>query len=118
MKCEVPDFDAAVSPPSSRQDADPYRDSILRDTKVRDLTPNLSRNGDAKASDNKATVQDVIDEFVYKPDGSENSIKSLLIVEESTAEGKTVAAFLHHLRAAGLTESCSITIAVWACFGN
>lgn len=118
VKRETPDFDAVLSPPSNRQDAVPYRDGILSDTKARDLTGNFSRHGKIKAADDKATVQDVIGEFIYKPDGSEGSIKSLLIVDESTASGKTVAAVLHHLRAAGLPETCSITIAVWARLGD
>jgi hypothetical protein len=43
VKCEVPDFDAVVSPPSSRPDANPYREALLRDRSAHDLTSYFSR---------------------------------------------------------------------------
>src|ERR1700728_3307354 len=36
VKSEVPDFDAIVSPPSSRPDANPYRYEVLRGRSVHD----------------------------------------------------------------------------------
>ena len=40
--------------------------------------------------------------------------KSLVIVDESLASGRTVAAMLHHLRQAGLPKDCVVYVAVAA----
>jgi hypothetical protein len=104
VKCEIPDFDAVVSPPSSRPDAMPYREAVLRNTSAHDLTRHFSRKGKVKIGHNDTTLDQAIDEMIYARDGTEPDIESLLIVDESIASGKTVAAMLHHMRQAGLTE--------------
>lgn len=114
---EVPDFDAVVSPPSSRPDANPYRDAVLRRRNARDLTPNFSRKGKVKVGQNDTTLDQAIDEIIYTGDGMESGVKSLLLVDESIASGKTVAAVLHHLRTAGLSKACKVTVAAWAKVG-
>jgi hypothetical protein len=45
VKGEVPDFDAVVSPPSSRPDANPYREAVLWDKSAHDLTSHFSLMG-------------------------------------------------------------------------
>lgn len=56
----------------------------------------------------------MIEEFIYEARGKEPSIRSLLVIDESFASGKSVAALLHHLREAGLPTDAEITIAVCA----
>ncbi len=114
INSEIPEFDAVVSPPSSRPDANPYREAVLRDKKVLDLTRCFSRKGRVKIGRDETTLDQAFDELTYQPSGNERDVKSLLIVDESIASGKTVAAVLHHLRGAGLPERCKITVAVWA----
>ena len=114
VKNEVPDFDAVVSPPSSRSDADPYRQAILHLCSVLDLTSHFSRQGRLKIGHNGTTLKQAIDEIIYTKDGTEADIKSLLIVDETIATGKTVAAILHHMREAGLSEDCKVTVVAWA----
>jgi hypothetical protein len=111
---EVPDFDAVVSPPSSRPDANPYRNAVLRGRIAHDLTPNFLRKGKVKVGQNDTTFEQAIDEMIYTGDGTESGVKSLLIVDESIASGKTVAAVLHHLRTAGLSKECKVTVVAWA----
>ena len=60
---EVPDFDAVVSPSSSRPDANPYRNAVLRRKIARDLTPNFSRKGKVKVGHNDTTLEQAIDEM-------------------------------------------------------
>lgn len=110
-------FDAVVSPPSKRADADIYRETILRQAEVPDLTGGFSRKGKVSAA-TASTVNDVVDEFDYKPYGSEAGIKALLIVDDSVASGTTIAAVLRHLREAGLPENCVITVAAPAWLRN
>jgi hypothetical protein len=114
VKDEVPDFDAVVSPPSSRQDAHPYREAVLRERSARDLTPNFSRKGEVKIGHNDTTLEQAIDELIYTRNDTESGIKSLVIVDESIASGKTVAAILYHMRKAGLPDGCKVTVAAWA----
>jgi uracil phosphoribosyltransferase len=106
-------FDALIAAPSSRHDTDVYRDAIVLSSGLRDLTTGFSRKGKIKAATAKS-VEEVINEFDYAPTGSEAKIKSLLIVDESVASGKTLAAVLHHLRKAGLSKDCQITVVVAA----
>jgi predicted amidophosphoribosyltransferase len=114
---EVPDLDAVVSPPSSRPDATPYRNAVLRERSAHDLTHNFSRKGKVKVGNNDTTLQQAVDEMIYTRDGRESGLKSLLIVDESIASGKTVAAVLHHLRTAGLSKECKVTVVAWARVG-
>ena len=106
-------FDTVISPPSSGADVEPYRQAVIERWSVRDLSKNLTRKGKTKAMKSETTLEDMIEEFTYTPDGSEPSIRSIMIVDESIASGKTAAAILHHLRAAGLPKGT--TIAVAAC---
>jgi hypothetical protein len=118
VKGEVPDFDAVVSPPSSRPDANPYREAVLCARRAQDLTSHFSRMGKVKVGHNDTTLAQAIDEMIYTRDGTESGIKSLLIVDESIASGKTVAAVLHHMRKAGLPKGCKVTVVVWARVGR
>lgn len=107
---EKPHFDAIVSPPSERADADVYRNDLIGRTEALDLTERFSRKGKVKAS-TASSAQEIIDEFDYAPQGDEHKIRSLLIVDESVASGKTIVAVLEHLRRAGLPENCNIMVA-------
>lgn len=117
VKGEVSDFDAVVSPPSSRPDANPYREAVLRDSSAHDLTSHFLRKGKIKVGHKDITLEQAIDEMIYTGDGTESGIKSLLIVDESIASGKTVAAVLHHMRKAGLPKGCKLTVVAWARVG-
>ncbi len=77
---------------------------------VHQLVASLRGPG-AAAADNDTTLDQVIEEYVYAPTGSEPTTKSLLILDETVGSGKTAAAILHHLRAAGLPSDCKVTIA-------
>ena len=109
---EVPDADTLVVPPSSRDDTAPYGEAILqKQVLLQDLSGQFSRNGNVRAADNDTALDQVIEEYVYAPSGSEPTTKSLLILDETVGSGKTAAAILHHLRAAGLPSDCKVTIA-------
>ena len=61
---EVGEFDAVVSPPSSRSDAQPFREAILKKNSMAvDLTQGFSRRGEVRMSDPSTTIQKAIDEF-------------------------------------------------------
>ena len=105
-------FDAVVSPPSSRNDIDAYRNAILTLAPARVLS-GFTRKGKVKAGDSGSSLADMIDEFNYAPDGQEREILSLLIVDEIIAEGKTAAALLEHLKRHGLPNEAEVILAVW-----
>lgn len=104
-------FDAVVCPPSDGQDVEPYRKAILKHWPVHDFTPNFTRHGRKRAVRPETTVEDMIDEFVYTPDGKEAEVRTLLIIDESVASGKTIAAVLHHLRKHGMVEDAAVAAA-------
>lgn len=106
-------FDAVVVPPSKRSGVDVYRNAVVERLGVRDMTNGFSRKGMASAA-TASSVSEMIEEFDYVAFDGESEIKSLLIVDELVASGKTYAAVLHHLREAGLTRDCKITVATAA----
>jgi hypothetical protein len=106
------EFDAVLIPPSSRPDAVPFKNAITtRWPTARDITSTFDRSGVTKAADPHGS-EIMVNELMHAPDGKENDIKSLLIVDESVAEGKTAAAIVHHLRAAGMPKETKVTLAV------
>lgn len=106
-------LDAVVSPPSNRSDAAVYRRAVVKQTGALDMTDGFSRKGKVRAAA-ASSMSEMIEEFEYKTLGRELEIKSLLIVDELAASGKTCAALLHQLRGAGLTTDCKIAVAVAA----
>lgn len=85
-------FDAIVCPPSSGNDAQPYREAILSRWPVKDFSDTFTRMGQIKAQNSETTVDELVErEFVHTPNGYEPSIKSILIVDESIATGKSAA---------------------------
>ncbi|MCH4561084.1 phosphoribosyltransferase [Mesorhizobium jarvisii] len=102
-------YDAVVSPPSSRTDAVPYRDKLLR-TGVLDLSDRFKRV-DGISAGHGATVDELIAATEYAAAGDEGDISSLLFVDDSVSKGTTIAAILHHLRKAGLPLDCKIVVA-------
>ncbi|MEZ2406948.1 hypothetical protein AB6806_09045 [Bosea sp. RCC_152_1] len=118
LKAETPSYDAVVSAPSSRADTGPYLNAVLAASEAKDLSSRFKRLGKYKARDPDVTLDDMIEEFIYTPAGDEPEFKSLVIVDESSSTGKTFAAMLVHLRLAGLSEDCKITVAVWAKLGK
>jgi hypothetical protein len=104
-------FDAVVCPPSKGTDIEPYRQAILERWPVHDFTPNFTRKGQKRAVRLDTTVADMIAEFAYTPDGKEGEVKSLLVIDESVASGKTLAAVLHHLRTNGLPADAHVASA-------
>lgn len=57
------------------------------------------------------SLASIIREFQYQPDGTENSIKSLLILDDIIGTGRTSLAMLYHLCKAGLSKNCQVTLA-------
>src|SRR5262249_3555642 len=53
-----------------------------------------------------SSVEEIHDEFDCQSARDDSEVKSLLVVDESLASGRTVAAVLDHLRKAGLTKDC------------
>lgn len=78
--------------------------------KARDITRNFAK-GTVKAGDDSA-LQSLIASMSYMPDGKEEEVDSLLIVDESVSTGKTAAAMIEHLKAAGMLPETPVTLAV------
>lgn len=104
-------LDAVVCPPSMGDDIDPYQQAVLQRWPVRDFTCNFTRLGEKRAVHPDTTVDDMIAEFAYTPDGREAEIRSLLVIDESVASGKTISAVLYRLREHGMPEYAAIAAA-------
>jgi hypothetical protein len=113
VRTKMSPFDTVFSPPSRRADADVYRGAILADSRALDLSSRFSRKSKIKAA-TAETLNDLFGEFEYTAAGDEAKIKSLLVVDESFASGRTVATCLRLLRQAGLSTDCTVRAAVAA----
>lgn len=95
-------FDVCLSPPSKYDFAQPYLAAFLERWRVPDLTPLVHRDEHAHEAGAGATVQELADALRVDALPPLPSPASLLIVDDIFEEGKTTAALLHVLRAAGL----------------
>jgi hypothetical protein len=105
-------FDAIVSPPSDHQFAIPYREAFCaRHENAADFTRYVDRAADAaQAGASGTTLLDVIAGLRCEPLPQLATAASLLIVDDIFEGGKTVAALLHVMRAAGL-RTRAVTVA-------
>lgn len=110
LRTVVGKIDAVVSPPSSRNDAEIYRNRILETLPAVDLTPRFSRKGLLKSA-TASSWTEIFSELSYAATGDEANFNSVVVVDELVAGGKTAAAVIQHLHDAGLPKSCIITIA-------
>jgi predicted amidophosphoribosyltransferase len=111
----VPDADAIIQIPSSRDDADPYLLKLLTRIKsLENLSGSITRAGKVKAADDDTTVEQLVADLTYRATGKEVEIRSLVILDETYGTGKSVAALLQVLRANGLRgpSECKVTVAV------
>jgi hypothetical protein len=110
-------FDAILMPPSSRRDAVPYK-AAVHGRAATDISPLFKRSPGVTSGNTATTMAALTDALSYQSAGDEKTFHSLLIVDESVASGKTIAAIVHHLRAAGLPPDCKITVAAPAWFAE
>lgn len=106
-----------VMPPSSRRDAEPYRDALLLQLNAQDISARFTRKGNRKASEGHS-IEKMMEEFKYRSGGDEIQIQNLLIIDESIASGTTAATLLAHLSNAGLREDCKVLVAAWGLLGR
>lgn len=108
-----PRYDVVVAPPSSREDSKPYKNALLQSGAL-DISDRFSRLPGVSAG-RGATLEEMTAALSYSTAGDECGFRSLLIVDESFSRGTTAAAVLDHLRRAGLSDDCTVTIAsaVW-----
>lgn len=107
--------DVLISPPSSSNDTDVYRDAIRAKISSASDAGTFTRHGNTKASA-ASTIEEMIGEFACSPAGNEDDFRSIVILDESVASGKTISATLFHLRKAGLPKDCRIIFVTWALF--
>jgi predicted phosphoribosyltransferase len=103
------EFDTIAMAPSSRSDAVPFTKAVTeRWPDARDITDHFSK-GSTKAADD-GDLRSLVSSMGYTADDKEELIGSLLIVDESIATGKTAAAMIERLKAAGMGENVDVTL--------
>lgn len=104
--------DALIEVPSTRPYNRPYADEFRRRfSETLDLTPNVHRAGQFKSGEG-ASFQEVFTDTSVTGTPPLANIRSLLLIDDVLAEGKTVAAVVARLREAGLPEETRILVAV------
>ena len=106
--------DVLLTPPSCYPEhAKPYLEiAKLVSPSAIDLTSAFDRKKNSpKAGAKDTSLEEVISSLKYSPCGDEKHFKSLLIVDDIFSHGKTTYSLLIHLREAGMTESCTVTVA-------
>ncbi len=100
-----------VSPPSSRQDAEPYRKAILSaHERVHDITQFFTKQPNVKAIQPTTTLQELIAAIETVAELDLKIFKEVVIVDELFSRGTTIAAMLHHLREAGLPKEAEVLV--------
>jgi len=102
---------SAIASPPSRfpQHAFPYRAAFTKKFKVAvDLTERFSRSANVFSGED-ANLEDIVAALSYKAEGDESKLDSLLIVDDVFSRGRTAAAMIIKLQAAGF-PSCPITV--------
>lgn len=105
-------FDTLVSMPSSRADVDPYKKELVRRFVVKDISTRFAKNPSIKAANPDTSAAELFSNIEYETGNDESSFRSLLIMDDSLASGKSVEAIVQKLKAAGLQDSCVVTVAV------
>ena len=104
--------DAIVELPSTRNFNKPYTAEILtRFPAARDLTLIVDRHGNVKSGEDASFDEVLADTFIHGTDGLD-TLKTVLLVDDILAEGKTAAAIVDRLREAGLSSKARIVLAV------
>jgi hypothetical protein len=103
-------FDAVLSPPSRRADAEPYRKAILAAVGAPDWTPAFSRASGASAGETPS-CDEIFRALTFSPPSGIGAVRSVLMVDDVLASGTTACAVLRHLRAAGMSADAAFVVA-------
>ncbi|MGO9362373.1 MAG: hypothetical protein ACLP02_02790 [Rhodomicrobium sp.] len=104
--------EAVVSPPSSRPYlAEPYRNAIRNKFAAAvDLTPRLTRSCEYFSGEG-ATFDAMMQAVSYESTGAEPQYRTLVIVDDILATGRTAALVVCKVRAAGFSDGAQIFVA-------
>ena len=104
-------FNAYVSPPSRRNDAEPYRAVAMhRIPYPLDLTRFFKKKGE-ELGGHAGSPETLAEHFELSYNDSLHDVKTLLIVDDAFSNGTTAGAIVIRLRKRGLPGSALITIA-------
>ena len=105
-------FDAVLSPPSDfPEQADPFRKKMLETFgNAIDLTPFMKRDDDAKKAASDASIDEVTAGLTFTGQDLDE-IGSLLVVDDTFKDGKTIGAVVSVLRRHGLKHDARIVLA-------
>ncbi len=108
---ETCEFDFALRPPSSRDDAVPYLNAFI-DARPHtiDLSSSFARAIGAKKAGENSSFEEVRDALLYTGTKDLSAARSILIVDDIFSEGKTAAAVIDVLRRKGLPSEAKITL--------
>lgn len=91
-------FDAILSPPSSRADADAYRAAFAtQHPTAMDLTNAFSRSGKVKSGPG-TSLPELIADLAFSPPTGIGNCQTILIVDDVLGDGKTAAAIIERLK--------------------
>ena len=107
-------FDAVVAPPSGRPDADRLKSWLIGSRSILDLTPRFTQAANTEAS-TPADPENSHCRYSYCSDADEGNLRSLFVIDDAIASGRTVDRLLHHLSRSGFDQSKhTVEVAVWA----
>ena len=103
--------DCIVTPPSSQDDAIPYLNKFLGELVIDDFTNRFSRKDwNIRACDQGTGFETLLKNTTYEAGGDESGIKSLIIVDDIYATGKTVDTILELMFPKHIPTSAKIDV--------
>lgn len=110
----LPNFDAVVAPPSGRSDAGRLKSWLISSRSMLDISPRFSREGTTAAS-TTSDPEHSHGQFSYSSYADEVNLRSLMIIDDAIASGRTVDNILLHLTHHGFDQSkYTVEVVVWA----
>lgn len=102
-------YDAMVVPPSTHNRSEPYAKELINCCQW-NLSGGFSRAGVVRSGDGCSLGQ-LWSSVSYKPSGEEGKLRSVLVVDDIFASGKTVAIMVGKLIEAGMSKEAVVSVA-------
>ena len=107
------DFEIILTPPGSQDSALPYLERISRDLNVRDISYRFSKaNYEIRAGDAGTDFETLLNNTIYVSGNDEETLQTIIIVDDVLASGKTVDVILQTLHDNGAPTSMKVVVAV------
>lgn len=103
-------YDVVIAAPSSHPYSERYKNGLIANKSVQDISDRISRAGIQSAS-TSSTFEELEGEYHYTPGGDEGNFSSILIIDDVFGKGNTVLHIIRLLQKSGVPVDANFTVA-------